>query len=73
MYSAQRRVNTGSQELSLATPPQIWGQVLRSAVHQDADQSVSKLIFLMFIYEEKKNVHLVPRSICPGSKPLGKE
>lgn len=50
-------------------PPQILGQVLRSAVHQDADQ----LVYNASTAIEDEHVHLVPRSICWGSKPSGKE
>lgn len=61
--------HTGSQEFSSVVPPQILGQVLRSAVHQDADQ----LVYNASTAIEDEHVHLVPSSICSGSKPSGKE
>lgn len=61
--------HTGSQEFSSVVPPQILGQVLRSAVHQDADQ----LVYQDSAAIEDEHVHLVPSSICSGSKPWGKE
>ena len=36
-YSVFRMQHTGSHKFSSATPPQILGHELRSAVHQDAD------------------------------------